>query len=253
MIRIAIISLVIVVLVKVIKTSLNNRKSSEIHIKRGQDGERKVSNILSNLDRRRYIVFNDLLLKVNNSTTQIDHIVVSVYGVFVIETKNFTGCIYGKSSKYKWQRYSYNGKKLISEFYSPVKQNMAHIEMLSSVLGIDKYKFKSITCFVGATALKFIGDETVINDYELLDKIESNHRKLLSKREVKIIIEKLNNYVLYTIEDKKEHIKSVNEKKNRKSYGKCPYCGGNLVSRQSKTGEFIGCSNYPSCKYTNRI
>jgi DNA topoisomerase I len=32
--------------------------------------------------------------------------------------------------------------------------------------------------------------------------------------------------------------------------GKCPRCGGNLVEREGKFGKFLGCRNYPKCKFT---
>ena len=53
----------------------------------GTYGEYKVSSKLKRLNRKDYIVLNDILLKKNNSTTQIDHIVVCKSGIFVIETK----------------------------------------------------------------------------------------------------------------------------------------------------------------------
>ena len=56
--------------------------------RRGQTGENKVSRILAKLPEDKYKVINDLLLKTSHGTTQIDHIVLSEYGIFVIETKN---------------------------------------------------------------------------------------------------------------------------------------------------------------------
>lgn len=44
----------------------------------------------------------------------------------------------------------------------------------------------------------------------------------------------------------KKNIKKFNEKM-------CPKCGGKLVERSSDYGLFIGCSNYPKCKYTEKI
>ncbi|MFT4363798.1 topoisomerase DNA-binding C4 zinc finger domain-containing protein [Staphylococcus aureus] len=34
---------------------------------------------------------------------------------------------------------------------------------------------------------------------------------------------------------------------------KCPRCNHELVVRTSKNGQFLGCSNYPNCKYTRNI
>ena len=66
---------------------------------KGVAGELVVSYFLDKLDRSKYFVLNDITFKLNDRTTQIDHIVVSCYGIFVIETKNWKGSIYGGSKK----------------------------------------------------------------------------------------------------------------------------------------------------------
>ena len=66
---------------------------------RGNAGEMVVSNFLMKLDKEKYFVLNDITLKLNGFTSQIDHIVVSCYGIFVIETKNWKGSIYGGSKR----------------------------------------------------------------------------------------------------------------------------------------------------------
>lgn len=63
---------------------------------KGYIGEKAVANRLSGLPTQSYIVLNDImLLPTSYGTTQIDYIVVSVYGIFVIETKNYKGWIIG--------------------------------------------------------------------------------------------------------------------------------------------------------------
>ena len=62
---------------------------------RGLRGERKVFSILKELPDE-YYIWNDIVLQRNGYSVQIDHIVISPYGIFVIETKNFKGWIYGQ-------------------------------------------------------------------------------------------------------------------------------------------------------------
>ena len=62
---------------------------------RGRRGERKVARLLDRLPKDRYFVINDLMLLSEGRSSQIDHIVVSEFGVFIIETKTFSGKIYG--------------------------------------------------------------------------------------------------------------------------------------------------------------
>jgi hypothetical protein len=47
------------------------------------------------LDRETYQALHNVTLRTRDGTTQIDHVIVSPYGVFVIETKNMRGWIFG--------------------------------------------------------------------------------------------------------------------------------------------------------------
>ena len=51
---------------------------------------------------------------------------------------------------------------------------------------------------------------------------------------------------------KKEHIENIKNNIEKKDISKCPKCGGLLVEREGKYGKFVGCSNYPRCKYTQK-
>ena len=65
---------------------------------RGHIEEKKVSAFLATLPSYEYKIFNDILLATESGTTQIDHIVVSRFGIFVIETKNYRGWITGNEN-----------------------------------------------------------------------------------------------------------------------------------------------------------
>ena len=64
------------------------------YLDKGKLGERSVSKRLKRLDNNKYKVINDVILKTSRGTSQIDHLVVSNYGIFVIENKNFSGNIW---------------------------------------------------------------------------------------------------------------------------------------------------------------
>ena len=105
----------------------------------GDSGEFAVARQLRRLPGQ-YMVINDLMFRNSkNRTTQIDHVVVSPYGIFVIETKNITGHIYGSAEAQQWKRYWrawYRGVEHSSEleFRNPLLQNRAHIVALNIVL-----------------------------------------------------------------------------------------------------------------------
>ena len=105
---------------------------------KGKRGEMRVSAILSQLSDE-YTILNDLVFRTEKGTTQIDHVVVSKYGIFAIETKNYRGEIYGDDNRKEWTQlivtkvtyakkwwktYTYVTK---SHFYNPVKQSVGHV------------------------------------------------------------------------------------------------------------------------------
>ncbi len=72
---------------------------------KGKAGEKHVHIILTQLPEE-YTVLDDVILQTSSGTTQIDHIVISKYGVFAIETKNYRGEIYGDDDRQEWTQIS---------------------------------------------------------------------------------------------------------------------------------------------------
>lgn len=116
----------------------------------GLHGERAVSKELYRLGNK-YIVFNDLLLKTGSGTCQIDHVVLSPYGIFVVETKNISGKITGCD---EWKEWYWNGKDFNKTIYNPVMQNFRHIDVLSDTLGLSADNFISIIVFTGKAHIR---------------------------------------------------------------------------------------------------
>ena len=101
---------------------------------RGALGEKAVSRLLRRLPRDNYIVLDDIMIPNNGNTAQIDHVVLSPRGVFAIETKNYTGAIYGSERDSTWVYVKGRYKKKIQ---NPLRQNYGHIKALQSLLGDD--------------------------------------------------------------------------------------------------------------------
>ena len=98
-----------------------------------------------------YHALHDLLIPLYESTTQIDHLYVSRYGIFVVETKNYAGWIYGDAEQKQWTQVLYQQKR---RFYNPLKQNETHIKALAYLLKLPVETFHSIVVFVGEAELK---------------------------------------------------------------------------------------------------
>ena len=121
---------------------------------RGWIGEKATqAGIFLSLDSKTYKAFHDVIIRSGNGTTQIDHIIVSPYGIFVIETKNYSGWIFGSEKNAKWTQMMGRGKKKYS-FQNPLRQNYKHTKSLSNYLGLSHEVMHSIVFFIGECKLK---------------------------------------------------------------------------------------------------
>ncbi len=238
----------IIILLVILKILLRNPK----HL--GLVGERKVADILSSLPSE-YHTINDVIVPTDRGTSQIDHIVVSPYGIFVIETKNYSGWIFGSENSNEWKEtFKTTDSNL---FRNPIKQNWGHIYALSDFLNYDKQYFKPIIVFSNKSTLNVESKTPVIYMGQLKREILSYTESIMTNEDVDTVYS-----VLKSLNDNKpdnasrNHVENVRSNlyraKEAVSQGKCPRCGGNLVLRSGKYGKFYGCSNYPKCKYTNK-
>jgi rubrerythrin len=216
---------------------------------RGFMGEFWVKTELNKLPKDKYMILNNVMLKTNTSTHQIDHIVISKFGIFVIEMKNYYGLITGDKYKDKWTQYL--GKKKYY-FNNPIHQNYGHIKALEEVLHLDKDKFISVICISNQAKVK-VNDKNVVQLDNINEFIKSYENEIVDDNlnEIKDLLEK-NNITDRTI--KKQHVKIIKNNikisKNNEKNMICPKCGNTLIERKGKYGDFIGCSNYPKCRYT---
>lgn len=111
----------------------------------GTAGEEAVTQELMSKLGNGYLVLSDIMLKGNSGyTTQIDHIVLSIYGIFVIETKNYSGTVYGSANDMYWQHINRAG--VITKMYNPIRQNNGHIKTLAKVLDMGYERIVNNSC-----------------------------------------------------------------------------------------------------------
>ena len=228
----------------------------------GVIGEEKVKRKLAKLNSNMYKVINDVIFESDNRTVQIDHIVVSIYGIFVIETKNYGGKLYGSEKSTYWKQYI--GKER-HEFYNPIKQNWAHIYALKVILenNIKNYKwgtYHSIIAFDSRADLNLRDIQSnvhIVSIDNLLYTIGHFEEVCLSIEKVEIIEKVIVQNNNLSKDYKEKHIENIKAKKNHinycEKYDICPKCGGKLILRKSKYGEFLGCSNFPKCTFTMNL
>ncbi len=216
-------------------------------------GEFWVKTELWKLSKKDYIILNNIMIYSNNTTHQIDHIVISKYGIFVIETKNYSGLIVGKEYSEDWTQYL--GKQKYY-FKNPIHQNYGHIKALSEVLNISEDKFISIISLSNRAKVKVTSNTPVVQLDFLVDTIKKYHNEILDV-DINTITNKLNELNIKDKKLRKEHVKNIKTKikddNNKVNEMICPKCGGTLVVKNGKYGSFIGCSNYPKCHFTKNL
>ena len=144
---------------------------------KGRIGERRVARRLRDGLGQKYEILNDIYLPSREGeTTQIDHIVVSPYGIFVVETKNWTGWIFGDAQSAKWTQTVYCKK---SSFQNPIRQNYKHICELSRNLGISADYFIGVVAITGDCTFKTDMPDGVVYSRQAAKYIRSFKRETI--------------------------------------------------------------------------
>ena len=223
-------------------------------IPKGRRGEKHVASILRRLPNSKYKVINNLLLSYRGHTSEIDHVVISPYAIFVIETKTYTGLIYGNEHSEYWTKNVYGHKY---HLLNPIHQNHGHVKAIRHCLQGQHNlpPIIPIVVFPTHTKLSITTEEYLIH-WNLLRHLIRRHRTpVISDSEVHDIYCHLLTANTYSWKNKRKHIRSTKLTKRRRdnavASGYCPWCGGRLVLREGPYGKFYGCSNYPGCGYTH--
>jgi len=217
---------------------------------KGWFGEQKTEfNLWLSLDKELYRRFHNVIIPSNNGTTQVDHILVSPFGLFIVETKNRTGWIYGSETQENWTQVVYKNKY---SFQNPLKQTHRHKKVLSKYLDIDESYIETVIVFVGDSQFKTELPSNVLSS-GLGSYIKQFNDTVLSDTEVERISGLLSDVKTKNKISKQEHIQSLHERHSSDTV--CPKCGSDLVERTVKeTGsKFLGCSSYPKCKFSKQI
>lgn len=134
-------------------------------------------------------LLNHITLKLGDSTTQIDHILVSRFGVFVIETKDYSGWIFANAKHSTWTQVTYSGK---FKFQNPLFQNMRHLQAVQELLDfLPQSAIKSIVVFVGSAEFKTEVPAGVCTLSGLMEHIRNHSEEVLSLNRVQFSVGRL--------------------------------------------------------------
>lgn len=220
---------------------------------RGWIGEKKTAFYLwLSLNSKVYRRFHDVIIPSENGTTQIDHLLVSPYGLFIIETKNKKGWIFGSKDQKSWTQSLYGNNY---SFQNPTRQTFRQKKILSEFLGVNESTVNTIIYFVGNCKFKTELPDNVIRS-RLGKYIKQFKDRALPAEEVDRVVGEIEYYVSESSLTTRDHVQSLRERHNSTTV--CPKCGSKLVERTAKKGtnagtKFLGCENYPNCRFTKDI
>ncbi len=221
---------------------------------KGAVGETKVNARLRFLGSEYVALHNILVRNSKGITSQIDQIVLSEYGIFVIETKHYKGWIFGNEKAENWMQVIFKERHA---FRNPVKQNWSHVYALKDILAdFPQATYFPIVVFTGNAELKEIESSVpVIYSSQLNATIRAvSTKKCLSTDDVLRIKALLESNAITKRGAKKAHVENIrtaaSESHLKKENLICPKCNAALKLREGKYGMFYGCSNYPRCRFT---
>lgn len=212
---------------------------------RGQYCEHSVSNAIRNASFGDQYVIDDIILTNDSKSTQIDHIVINPRGIFVIETKNYSGQIYGNEQQHEWTQVLAYGK-VKNKIYNPLKQNATHVYNVKRIVG--NLPVRSFVVVVQNNT-EHIDAPYVIPLCRLNYLLNSGETVLTTEQMDKAYSMLLSHRANIS---KEQHIENIHKQQQDLAHGICPRCGGNIVLRNGQYGKFWGCSNYPKCKFKKK-
>ena len=211
-------------------------------VKKGIEGEEAVAAKLAEKGwfRVKGLCLRNLYLPVPEGTAEIDLLYLTRKGIFVIESKNYTGWIFGREDEPEWSVSVYAGRSWLGRtktethaLYNPIWQNAGHVRALEALVG-EEVPLWPVVVFTGRCRLEDVEwdseDVSVCKLEELARVLRRTGRQ----------------------------VRRIEREQARGRLGRCPWCGGALVLRTARQGvnagrQFYGCSNYPNCRYTRDL
>ncbi len=186
---------------------------------KGNRGEFLTYRELEKLGGYNKILANAYIPKKDGTTSEVDLILIHQNGIYVIESKNYSGCIFGDEKNKNWLQTFENGYK--QPFYNPIWQNNTHIRHLNNFLDdLDRAYFKSVIVFSERCNIKEMNvrseDVRVVkreNLYNILENMFDTSKMNLSIKEIDDIYNRLTPFILKTDREKKKHISDIKKRK----------------------------------------
>ncbi|TAA41888.1 nuclease [Corallincola spongiicola] len=203
------------------------------------------------LPKETYIPLHNVTLPTEDGTTQIDHIFVSRFGIFVVETKNMRGWIFGSEKQATWTQKIYRQS---FKFQNPLRQNYKHVKTIEAALNIPADTIHSVVAFVGDCTLKTDMPANVTQNAGFIRYIKSFTQPVFTEAEVQSLVDQIQaGRLTPSFRTNRQHVANLKSRESNKPEKQCPRCGAAMVLRKAKRGanagnEFWGCGDYPKCR-----
>ena len=163
---------------------------NQISYKFQNSSEAAVTNaLMTSLPLDKWHILNNITLRTEKGTTQIDHIAVSRFGVFVIETKAYKGWIFGDAKSKKWTQVLYH---LRFKFQNPIHQNYGHLKTVQTLLDfVPEDKVESIVVFVGGAQFKTKPPAGVFGVWPMIEYLKSKTEEALTENRMQFVVGRL--------------------------------------------------------------
>ena len=252
-------------------------------LKYGIAGEEKIAFELKNSHMPMFVL-HDLYIEYNGLSAQIDYLIVTKGKAFLVECKNLYGNIEINNNGDFIRTMKYGAHFEKEGIYSPITQNLRHLELLKAIRRdqplnflqklIFERSFSELYCPVVVLAnpqtvlyakyAKKEVKEQVIRADQLIAYIRKKNENALTCNEIEMR-EWAESLLALHKERKLDYTetyrKAIAEKQETAAMEEsakqqaiiCPKCGAVMVKRRAAKGpyagnEFWGCSNYPNCK-----
>ncbi|MFY9296134.1 MAG: nuclease-related domain-containing protein [Caldicoprobacterales bacterium] len=191
---------------------------------KGNYGEFLTFTKLEKLSDQNKLLTNLYIPRDDGTTTEVDLVMISPTGIYVFESKNYSGWIFGDEKNKNWTQTLENGQK--NRFYNPIWQNKAHINALKTVLNLNDDAFKSYIIFSERCTLKKIkvtsSNVKVIKRDQLIKNVKKDIKdfpEIFTSDEVNKIYSSLQKYTNVDEDIKQAHIEAI---KSKGTYSETP-------------------------------
>jgi hypothetical protein len=161
-----------------------NRYRSKVSQNHGEAEVQKK--LTSKFSSTQYHLLNNITIPIEDGTTQIDHILVSTRGVFVIETKHYSGWIFGDPNSKQWMQVIYQVK---TRFQNPIHQNYLHVKAIQKLLDfLPGDQIHSVVVFTGSAEFKTPMPKNVFYLEQLVEHLQAFQEDAISANRVEFCV-----------------------------------------------------------------